>query len=309
MSEFTKEVHFMGLLANVDRSILSMKLEHGFEICSMPQEKAVLLISKIEGLPPYHANMKLLRNHILEGEDLYYISNSLEDDIEMTDDGFLAKPLSEVMEFSNSLVRDLDEVIRLMRLFKEGNIRMPFRYYYYIDDDSLEKPLQCHFLGILPPIINAYRLEGSEIQELKRFLKDIGSPFKERSLQLAFQNYDSSYSVFSVALSFLSLMVSLEVLLNPGGGELTYRISRNAAVLLGKDRCDSKRIFKEIKDLYKKRSNLVHSGKGIDREDLLKLRQYVRESIKEMNYIGKSKDEILKMLNTYGFGERPWRTQ
>lgn len=309
MSEFTKKVHFMGLLANVDRSILSAKLEHGFEICSMSQEKAVLLISKIEGLPPYHANMKLLRNHILEGEDLYYISNSLEDDIEMTDDGFLAKPLSEVMEFSNSLVRDLDEVIRLMRLFKEGNIRMPFRYYYYIDDDSLEKPLLHTYLGILPPIVGTYRLENCEIEELKKFLRDTESPFKERSLQLAFQNFDSSYSVPSVALSFLSLMISLEVLLNQGRAELRYRVSRNAAVLLGKNKCDSKRKFCEVRELYDKRSALVHSGKGIDKEDLLKLRQYVRESIKEMNYIGKSKDEILKKLNTCGFGERPWRKQ
>lgn len=103
-------------------------------------------------------------------------------------------------------------------------------------------------------------------------------------------------------------MVSIETLLNPGEHELTYRISRNAAVLLGKEKEDSKMIFSEIKDLYNKRSKIVHAGNSniINNEDLLKLRHYVRESIKEINKIGKNKNYLLDMLNSCGFGERPW---
>jgi len=90
---------------------------------------------------------------------------------------------------------------------------------------------------------------------------------------------------------------------------LRYRISRNTAVLLGKDKDDSERIFSEIRDLYDKRSKIVHTGKSgiINDKDLLKLRYYVRGSIKEINKIGKNKNGLLDMLNSCGFGERPWR--
>ena len=91
------------------------------------------------------------------------------------------------------------------------------------------------------------------------------------------------------------------------GNVLNYRISRNAAVLLGKDKKDSKEIKRKVKELYSKRSAIVHAGKSnsMNKEDLLKLRHYVRESIKEFNKIGKSKDEVLDLLDSLGFGEMP----
>lgn len=106
----------------------------------------------------------------------------------------------------------------------------------------------------------------------------------------------------------MSLIISLESLFNPGGQEAGYRVSRNAAVLLGKEKDEAKLIFSEIKDLYNKRSNIIHTGKSniINKEDLLKLRYYVREAIKEIVKTGKNKNELLEILNSSGFGERPW---
>jgi len=105
------------------------------------------------------------------------------------------------------------------------------------------------------------------------------------------------------AYRFWALIVSLETLLNPGKHEVRYRISRNAAVLLGKNREDSKKIFSEVRELYDKRSVIVHTGKSdiIKKEDLSKLRYYVRDSMKKLYKM--DKDEILGMLNLYGFGE------
>ena len=100
-------------------------------------------------------------------------------------------------------------------------------------------------------------------------------------------------------------MISLETLFNSGRQKLSYRISRNTAVLLGKEKEDSETIFSDIKDLYDKRSKIVHTGNSniVDQDDLLKLRHYVRESIKEINKIDKNKDEFLKMLDSCEFGE------
>ena len=151
-----------------------------------------------------------------------------------------------------------------------------------------------------------YHLESSELPDLQIFIQNTKLPFKQSFLQLAFENFELSYKIRNMNLSFVSLMISLETLLNPGEHELTYRISRNTAVLLGKDREESKQIFSEVKELYKKRSQIVHYGKSniIKKGDLLKLRNYVRDSIKQIYKMGENKNEILDLLNSCGFGER-----
>ena len=104
-------------------------------------------------------------------------------------------------------------------------------------------------------------------------------------------------------------MIAMEVMLNRGRDELKYTISRNAAVFLGETLEQAKHIFEEVNQLYKKRSDLVHTGVSnrIIRDDLLKLRKYVRETIKEIYRVGKTKKELTDMLDACGFGQRPWR--
>ena len=70
---------------------------------------------------------------------------------------------------------------------------------------------------------------------------------------------------------------SLEALINPVRDEITYRLSRNAAILIGCNKTDSQNIFDEVKSLYTKRSALLHTGKTgkVKREELNRLRFYV----------------------------------
>ena len=100
-------------------------------------------------------------------------------------------------------------------------------------------------------------------------------------------------------------MTSLETLLNPGGQEVVYTIARNSAVLLGKNKDESQSIYSDVRRLYGKRSQILHAGKRIiKQEDLLQLRSHVRESIKEIHKSGKGKKEILSLLNSLGFGQK-----
>ena len=97
----------------------------------------------------------------------------------------------------------------------------------------------------------SYTLEDSELEEINNYISTIELPFKENYLQIAFESFNLSYDTPIKELSFLSLMISLESLLNPSDNrELRYRISRNIAVLLGKDKKDSERIFSETKKFY-----------------------------------------------------------
>jgi len=308
-----KEIHFMGLLASTDSSILKVGLDHDFKIKDVSANKGDCLISALEGLPSEEIHKKLFMEFSClntSEEKYYFISNSFDSDIEMNDKGRLTSFPSDFAKFDKDFVHGyLNPTIRLMRLFKEGNICMPLIYYYYFIDNKIPKLLtrSCTTLHITSK--PRYTLENSEMPDLQRFIRDTRLPFTESFLQLAFENFELSYQTHNINLSFLSLMISLETLFQPSNqGELRYKISRNTAVLLGKETGDSKLIFSKVRKLYDKRSKIVHTGKSnvIDKEDLLKLRYYARESIKEIDKMGKNKDELLDILNSCGFDKRPW---
>jgi len=297
----------MGLLANIDKSILNVKLDHGFKIHAISEKEGVTLLSIFEGLPPMEIHKKLMNFNCSSGDKLYYVGNSFESDIEVSNEGVLTGFPSGIGEFSNNLVHGyLNPVIRLMRLFKGGNICMPLEYHYFIDNNIPKSFMRMETHLYISSEL--YTLKSSEILGLQEFIQNTELPFKRSFLQLAFESFELSYQIHDRNLSFLSLMISLETLFNPGRQELRYRVSRNTAVILGKEKEDSEKIFREIKNLYDKRSDIVHTGKSntINKEDLLKLRHYVRESIKEINRIDKNKDGLLEILNSCGFGERPW---
>ena len=125
-------------------------------------------------------------------------------------------------------------------------------------------------------------------------------PFKESFLQLAFENFELSYLTPTSNLTFLSLMICMEILFKPPDRRsFSEKIYKNSAVLLGKDLTESNTIFNNIKNLYDKRSELVHTGiSTINTEDVLMLRNYVRKSIRDINLKDKNKNDLLEFLNS-----------
>jgi len=76
-----KDVHFLGVLANVDQSILKYRLEHGFEITSVPVDEAVHLISNLENLPQKSVYSKLFMHYpcINSSENRIYLVSKKND--------------------------------------------------------------------------------------------------------------------------------------------------------------------------------------------------------------------------------------
>lgn len=297
----TVPIHFMGLLANVDDSMRELKMGDGFVVECKSQNEILPFLKQIEkysGLRPgFDA---LFRSH-------FCVVRTDAAQFEATPQGGVAMRL-DVLDEMHKCAQDK---CRLLRLFKEGNIVLARSFLYHLGNtDGEVKPF-----GFISeyPILDATRftLTANEFSAAESFLQTISLPLSERSVQLAFESFDLSYEIHDDGLAFLSLMIAMEVLLNPSKDELRYRVSRNTGVLLGQDRGRGEATFKEMRDLYDKRSKLVHAGDRslVSREDMLKLRQYVREAIKEAMRSGMSKDALLGTLNACGFGERPWRNK
>ena len=305
-----KNIHFIGFLANVDDSLLKLDLGQPFTIEKKSQGDAssfMCYIRKYYGAKSEDGILAIEDqvNGIVHNQSFYYycITASNIESFEATPQGVVIRP-----DALQKFVYPLRDKVRLLRLFKEGNIMMRFSLFYHLEGSEPKVFWSIHEGPLSDGTI--FKLEPYEVAEAQDFINRVKIPFDRNFLQLAFDSFELSYETYSAALNFLSLMVAMEVMLNRGKDELRYTISRNAAVLLGKGKDDSERIFKEVRGLYDKRSKLVHEGSAneISSKDVLGLRHYVGEAIKEMQSIGKDKKEILDILNTCGFGQRPWRT-
>ena len=165
-----KTVYFLGLLANVDSSILRMRLDHGFKVEGMSSDEGQQLISALESLPYLVVLEKLARLQCLNSSEdgVYFVSNRFESDIKITDTGILIGLPPELVDFNNKLLEGyLNPLIRLMNLFKEGNIRMPATY-YYIDKASPRSFLLGRTGLFVTP--GSYTLKSSEVPELLTFV-------------------------------------------------------------------------------------------------------------------------------------------
>lgn len=282
----------------MDPTILSVKLEHGFKFAQISQGEGNKFFSTLEGLSEILTERKLFMDYYCLNSELkkyFFVENSFESS--------KTKGISpEITKFDGKLVRSyLDSTLRQMRLFKEGNINMPITYYFKKHPLSLYRSLHWPRFASIEP----FSLNKQELEDLHNFLKRFKLPFSRTYIQLAFENFELSYETSNQSLAFLALINGLEALFNPGVGEISYRISRNCAVLLGSDVEDSRDIFKDVKYLYDLRCAIVHALKQvrIEKDKLIRLRDYVRRAITTIHDLDKPKDKALKILSEMGFGE------
>lgn len=293
-------IHFIGFLGNlVDDSTTKLQLGEGFVIESGSPSDVMPFLRALYSIWGERGG----RDIWPEGVFRVVKRNIAEFEATGRGGGVVADPT--VCERAHTFVHDK---LRLLRLFKEGNVVLAYSLLYHLNESQPTPfcPMKEYPIADRTP----FTLTPEEVPKAQSFIEKYSLPLKEPSTQLAFRSFDLSYEIHDQALTLLSLMIAMEVLLHPGDrDELKYRICRNAGVLLGQDLSKGEAVYTEMRRLYDKRSALVHAGdqSSVARHDVLKLRQYVREAIKEAMNSRMSKDELLKTLNACGFGQRPWR--
>jgi len=309
-----RKIHFIGFLTNCDESVLKVKLGHGFKLKKMQYQEVHKWFYDLDkyftGFGSGILNLWTCLD--VSTQSIYCITNSFTCDVN-------ARNLRKGLELHNKLHDTagrfdkelidgyLIPKICLMRLFKEGNIYLLSHYYLAY---SKSRPIFNRTmleLSYRPQI--KWSIKDAEIQQLNRFIRDVRIPFSKPFLQLAFEAFELSYKIPDSGLAFLSLMIALELMFTKEREGLSYALARNTAVLLGGTEEEANFIFHDIKNFCRKRGGLVHAGerRKIKPEDVLKLRDYVRKAIKEINAIGKDKKEILEILKACGFSQRSWK--
>src|SRR5207249_2356479 len=93
-----------------------------------------------------------------------------------------------------SLVK-LEFELRLMRLFKEGDIRVLNTYAFSVDASRKVKKVLHGFQTNQLTSRVLLNLTDEEIPELREFLKRVHLPFPQGFLQLAFSLFENSYGI------------------------------------------------------------------------------------------------------------------
>jgi hypothetical protein len=90
--------------------------------------------------------------------------------------------------------------------------------------------------------------------------------------------YTNSFFEFSPIYQFISLMICLEVMVE-GKEQLTYKIKRNVAILCGKNAESCRLIYKNIDQLYKLRSAIVHGEINPSYRNFKEYHQYLKKLV------------------------------
>jgi hypothetical protein len=320
-----EEIHCVGVLADVDSSLCKLKLRHGFKIQTKPAREIQDIISLFHMFHSrYDRRIEVLTDK--GGGRLQVVTNIFH--VWGNEEGYFSDYEPEGPDRDDAfLVSDyLEPVIRLMKLFKDGDPRIEMNIYYTMEDgtpapSSMDSGTNFEFNGI------RYSLSEEEVRRVQALIDETKLPFKRGFLNLAFDFYELSLTLHNMPLAFLSLMIGLEVLFNPGGHGFTKKISNYASRLLADREDDREKLRSDIYNLYDKRSRLVHDGiydtssnyiksvrdyyhptghplndsthseSVIEFSDLLRLREYLRRSIMRGVEIDKEKADFLRQLS------------
>ena len=288
-------------LQNVDDSITQLKLKHDFQIVSLNEPDSFEFIKKLEKCSISEAVRKIgIDSHVFnyDTRKIYLIEREFNlKNQEIEESSKIAGKFHQEIG-----MQYLELLITALRLFNEGDLAYWNSYFYDPNKTSTFQSISNN-LQSRTILSKKYSFFPDEIEQCNTFINDFVTP-KSDFLKLAIEHFNNSYFAVSLESAFLSLMISLEALYTKETRELSFRLARNCAILLGTNCENAQIIFDDMKKLYDKRSKLVHgSSNKITQEDVYKCRDFVRCSIKKFIILKEKHDEFLNKLDTLGFGQ------
>ncbi len=299
-----RRVRHFGLLSNVDSTILRLSPFFGHDVRRVEYDELMRIFTQVEGLPEMRAFQHMqfdLRCYNSMDRCGYAIEDSFDVECDALKPGEPIAFLPQLTQHDTEAQQKLIPGLQVLRLMANGNVSLHYQNYLIETGGSFQRVMgrsTTMKVGAFP-----FSLEGVDIQQVAEALDKLHLPFANEYLNLALEDFDLAYQAERPALAFLILMVALEALFNQGTSEVTYSIARCTAVMNGKTRAEALGIFKDVRELYKKRSSIVHRGllRQLDSAKLERLRTLVRRSILEAGLLDLRRGELFDRLNSKGF--------
>ena len=206
-----------------------------------------------------------------------------------------------------SYIHEQEHLVNSLRLYKSSNIG----FFQPVDDNSaiFSDPARSFHAGHRGAVAELFSLEAEEYDKIQNFYFQTFDWSKRpmaETIKTMLIFFHESYRMESIVLRFLLRMIILEILVD-GIGDLSYRISRATAILLGKTETESRLLFKTVKSLYNARSKYLHKGdmQSITIDMGYAALEISRRIIATLMYSDKSLDAVRQLLKESGYGSNP----
>ena len=214
---------------------------------------------------------------------------------------------NEIELSSDGIVGDFRETF-CQALSLACNTMVMFDYFWdYSAADAFRSILGDYKVYYSGPIGKSVKASQSEIEEAKRLYKileifdqepiDREEKKAKGKFQIAIERWRKSKTYQNSEDQLIDLVIALEALYLPDKGESTFKLAVRVSWHLAKGREDREKRLAEFKELYKRRSDVVHGGE-------LKRNVRIREeSISIFDFITRTQSlcqqSIIKILKTY----------
>lgn len=205
-------------------------------------------------------------------------------------------------------IYSIKKVINILRLFKSSNIGLSWSFLFNSSCGTIINATPQH---VIPDRTYSVPLALTDDEKIK--ISKLQIPETEQlngQIQKMLTVFHESFRVENKYLSFILRIMILEMLIE-GNAELSYRISRTVAVLLGKNEEESSRIEKICKKMYSARSKYLHDGitNDITQEMQYNALDISRRIIANLAIINTNLPDIRSVLHKSSFGSNPYNVQ
>lgn len=206
---------------------------------------------------------------------------------------------------------DASTLMRILSIYKESAISFSDLFYIkvggvgnfgrVIHPDKIGNNLCENECGL-------FQINDAEIIEIEEYYNHLLNLSNINEIDKLLDVYMIARRTYVDGVKIVLYVTVLEMILN-ANTEITYRLSRTIAVLLGKTKDESNQIFTEMKAIYKARSIYVHSGTTKEKayEYVSKVKNISRETISKLINICYTTEKTIKEIEeetkTLGFGE------
>ena len=201
---------------------------------------------------------------------------------------------------------DIRSVIDACRLFKLSKIGLYYPISANVEGGCIINALGAYAYENKNHIDNleVFSLTDAEYEGLQELYKKLLEPPSD-SVKRMLDLFHEAYRTENPYIAFILRITVLEMLIE-GNAELSFRLSRSVAVLLGKNKDESSEIYDNCKKMYSARSAFLHDGSAskIKKEYRLLALDYSRRII--ANLLNKDLKQVRNTLEACGFGDNPY---
>lgn len=207
----------------------------------------------------------------------------------------------------NESLQYLDDTIRKLRLFKESSLMFK-KLSITLKRNTLTNEIfaPSNHKTIIPigealgsRIIKKFSCTDEEANILNESIHSLSLPFNNPLINSSYRYYDLSYHEDNF-ISITLLITALEILFLTKKDQKNKKdcLAKRISVFLYTEKDNILNCYSDIRNLYKKRSDFVHSADAsqISDDDILLLRDYTRKCILKLNSMNFVKAKLVRDL-------------